>query len=164
MWFKETWNNVTLEAFNAYINIYFYKHTHKYLVISHSITHVCYKYYWAPTKLKKKGVWCWNIKRKTRQWELGFKECMAYNWGMAQTQQSPTFLVPGSGFMEDNFSMDQWAGVCVWAPVLGKWLPDGSSVLHLLYTLFLLLLHQFHLRSSGITSRRLGTPDIDNGV
>ena len=103
MWFKETWNNVTLEAFNAYINIYFYKHTHKYLVISHSITHVCYKYYWAPTKLKKKGVWCWNIKRKTRQWELGFKECMAYNWGMAQTQQSPTFLVPGSGFMEDNF-------------------------------------------------------------
>ena len=72
--------------------------------------------------------------------------------------------------MEDNFSMDQWAGVCVcvcvcvWAPVLGKWLPDGSSVLHLLYTLFLLLLHQFHLRSSGITSRRLGTPDIDNGV
>ena len=52
----------------------------------------------------------------------------------------------------------------VWAPVLGKSLPDGSSVLHLLYTLFLLLLHQFHLTSSGITSRRLGTPDIDNGV
>lgn len=46
--------------------------------------------------------------------------------------------------MEDNFSMDQWA-VCYVGEgehVLGKWFPDGSSVLHLLYTLFLLLLYQ----------------------
>ena len=35
---------------------------------------------------------------------------------------------------------------------------DDSSTLSLLHTLFLLLLHQLHLRSSGIRSWRLGTP------
>ena len=38
----------------------------------------------------------------------------------------------------------------------------GSSTLHLLCTLFLLLLYQLHLRSSGVRSQRLGTPDLDN--
>ena len=40
----------------------------------------------------------------------------------------------------------------------GGWFQDDSSALHLLCTLFLLLLHQLHLRSSGIRSWRLGTP------
>lgn len=35
---------------------------------------------------------------------------------------------------------------------------DDSSALRLLCTLFLLLLHQLHLRSSGIRSHRVGTP------
>ena len=34
--------------------------------------------------------------------------------------------------------------------------------LHLLCTLFLLLLHQVLLRSSGIRSQRLGTPILEN--
>ena len=38
----------------------------------------------------------------------------------------------------------------------GGWFQDDSSALHLSCTLFLLLLHQFHLRSSGIRSWRLG--------
>ena len=46
-------------------------------------------------------------------------------------QWSPTFLAPGTGFVEDNFSTD-WGG---------GWLQDDSSALHLLCTLFLLLLH-----------------------
>ena len=38
--------------------------------------------------------------------------------------------------MEDNFSMDQgWKG---------EWFGDDSSTLHLLCTLFLLLLHQLY--------------------
>ena len=37
---------------------------------------------------------------------------------------------------------------------------DDSSTLYLLCTLFLLLLHQLHLRSLGIRSWRLGTPDL----
>ena len=41
------------------------------------------------------------------------------------------------------------------------WFQDDSSVLHLLCTLFLLLLHQLHLRSSGIRSQRLGTPALE---
>ena len=37
---------------------------------------------------------------------------------------------------------------------------DDSSTLHLLCTLFLLLLHQLHLRSSGIILRRLRMPAL----
>ena len=59
------------------------------------------------------------------------------------TAESPTFLGPGSGFVDGSFSMDGW----------GRWFWDDSSALHL----FLLLLHQ--LRSSSIRSWRLGTPD-----
>ena len=65
-------------------------------------------------------------------------------------QQFPTFLAQGTISVEDHFSMDQGGG--------GGWFLDDSSVLHLLCTLFLLLFHQLHLRSSGIRSWRLGTP------
>ena len=52
--------------------------------------------------------------------------------------------------MEDSFSMDQGGG----------WFGDDSSALHLLCTLFLLLLHQLHLRSSGIRFWKLETPAV----
>ena len=64
--------------------------------------------------------------------------------------QYPAFLLPWTGFVEDDFSTD-WGG---------GWFQDDSSALHLLCTLFLLLLHQFHLRSSGIKSQRLGPPGL----
>ena len=55
-------------------------------------------------------------------------------------------LASGTDFVEDNFCTDgEGSGL------------DDSSTLHLLCTLFLLLLQKFHLRSSGIRSRRLGT-------
>ena len=38
---------------------------------------------------------------------------------------------------------------------------NDSSTFHLLCTLFLFLLHQLHLRSSGIRFRRLGTPGLE---
>ena len=41
-------------------------------------------------------------------------------------------------------------------PGRGLWFWDDSSALHLLYTLFLLLLHQFPLRSTDIRSHKLG--------
>ena len=56
-------------------------------------------------------------------------------------------------------------------PVLGRqfstdwgrgWFWGDSRALHLLSILFLLLLHQLHLRSSGIRSWRLGTPALSN--
>ena len=43
---------------------------------------------------------------------------------------------------------------------LGGCFGDYSSLLHLLCTLFLLLLHHLHLRSSGMRSQRLGTPTL----
>ena len=42
------------------------------------------------------------------------------------------------------------------------WFWDDSRALHLLCTLFLLLLHRPHLRSPGIRSQRLGTPVLRN--
>ena len=62
-------------------------------------------------------------------------------------QWSPTFLTPETRFVEE-FSMDG----------IGRWFRDDSSTLHLLCTLFPLLLNQLHLRSSNIRSWRLGTP------
>ena len=70
----------------------------------------------------------------------------------ALKQQSPTFLAPGTSFMEDNFSR---TGVGV-----GGQFQGNSSALHLLGTLFLLLLHQLHPQSSGIRSQSLGTPAL----
>ena len=66
-------------------------------------------------------------------------------------QESPTFLAPGTVFMEDNISMD-WR---VW-----EWFWDDSCTLHLLCPL--LLLNQLHLRSSGIRSQRSRTPAVNN--
>ena len=62
---------------------------------------------------------------------------------------SPNFLAPGSGFMEGNFSTDR---------VGREWFGYDSGTLHLFCTLFLLLLHQLHLRSSDIRFQRLETP------
>ena len=55
-----------------------------------------------------------------------------------QQQQSPSFLAPGTRFMEDKYSKEwgRW-----W-----RWFWDDSSALHLLYTLCLLLLYQLQLR------------------
>ena len=59
-----------------------------------------------------------------------------------------TFLATGTVVLEDNFSTDRYR----------VWFWDDSSAFHLLCTLFLSLLYQLLLRSSGIRSWRLGTP------
>ena len=48
-----------------------------------------------------------------------------------------------------------------WGGVRWGWFQDDSSTLHLLCTLFLLLLHQLHLRSSGTRPWNLGTSALD---
>ena len=70
----------------------------------------------------------------------------------ALKQRSPTFLAPGTSFMEDSFFTD-------WGRSGGQ-LQGNSSALHLLGSLFLLLLHQLHPQSSGIRSQSLGTPAL----
>ena len=71
--------------------------------------------------------------------------------GNSLDQQSPIFLAPGTGFIEESFSMD-W----------GR--RDSFRVIQMHYiflcTLFLLLLHQLHLRSSGIRFQKVGTPGL----
>ena len=54
--------------------------------------------------------------------------------------------------MEDSFSRDWREG----------WFGDDSGTLHLWCTLFLLLLHQLHLRSSGNRAQRLGSPVLES--
>ena len=46
----------------------------------------------------------------------------------------------------------------------GGWFLDDSTALHFLCTLFQLLLHQLHHRSSGIRSQRVGTPGLRHSV
>ena len=70
-------------------------------------------------------------------------------------QRSPTYPVSGTDLVVDSFSTS-WGG--------SGWFGDDSSALHLLCALFLLLLHQLHLRSSGIRSWRLGTPTLENNT
>ena len=65
-------------------------------------------------------------------------------------QPSPTFVESGIVFMEDHFSMDPGRG----------WFQEDSSTLFLSRTLF--LLHQLHIRSSGIRYQRLGTSDLED--
>ena len=65
-------------------------------------------------------------------------------------QQSLTFLAPETDFKENRFSMD-WGGVMIWG-----WFKCITFIV----TLFLLLLHQLHLRSSDLRSGRLGTPAL----
>ena len=61
-------------------------------------------------------------------------------------------VVPNLFGSSDQFHGRQFSH----GPWGGGWFQDDSSALHLSCTLFRLLLHQFHLRSSGIRSWRLG--------
>ena len=67
---------------------------------------------------------------------------------------SPTFLIPGT---------DSWKTIFPWTES-GQWFQDDSRALHLLCTLFLLLVHQFHLESSSIRSQSLGVPDVEESL
>ena len=56
-------------------------------------------------------------------------------------------------------------GLVLWKTIFphtrnGGCFQDDSSALHSLCTLFLFLLHQFHIISSGIRFQRLGTPAL----
>ena len=55
-----------------------------------------------------------------------------------------------------------WKTVFPWTGGGRGWFQGDSSALHLLCTLFLLLLHQHHLISSDSRSWKLGIPALDN--
>ena len=75
-------------------------------------------------------------------------------------QQSPTFLAPGTSFMEDSFSTDQRGAHDMITIMVYR---DDSSTFYLLHSLLLSsVLHQLLLRSSGTKSWRLGTPGLMN--
>ena len=62
-------------------------------------------------------------------------------------------MVPNIVGIRDRFCRRQFSTDQRW----GVWFWDDSSTLHLLCTLFLILLYQLHLRSSGIRPQSLGT-------
>ena len=67
----------------------------------------------------------------------------------------PSPLAPGPGGVDGDSSTDSRRG---------GWFRDGSSILALLCTLSLSLLHLCHLRPPDLRSRRLGTPGLDHGL
>ena len=72
------------------------------------------------------------------------------SWYFSSTVGSQTFWHQGLVLQKSFFYGLGWEG----------WFWDDSRALHLLCTLFLLLLHQLQLRSSVIRSRRLGPPTL----
>ena len=80
-------------------------------------------------------------------WKLDLNILLQLSQGhpWAIHEMPPTFWTPRTGSMEDSFSTD-------WGRWGRGWFQDDSSALHLLCTLFLLLLYWLHLRSSGIRS------------
>ena len=86
---------------------------------------------------------------------LASLELALLNWTEADHlgHWPPTFLAPQTGLMENNFSTDQRWGM----GMASGWVKD---IIYLLCTWFLLSLNQLHLRSSGIRSWRLETPDL----
>ena len=64
-------------------------------------------------------------------------------------QQPSTFLAPVTWFVENNFFH---------RPVWREWFWDDSNALHLLCTLFLLLLHRPHLNNQGLRTPGLKRP------
>ena len=97
-----------------------------------------------------------------------------YSLKKGHTYTNKLFLV----YLKLNFNWMSWGsdpqsfwhqGPVSWKTVFPwtgwGWFQDNSSMLlHLLYTLFLLVWHQLPLRLSAFRSRRLGIPDIKSSV
>ena len=107
-----------------------------------------------PKEYERSGVGFDERKAEQHLWGACLAICWKYVTDIelnfqtnALKQQFPTFLAPGAGFVEDNSSMEAGAMVSGW-----------FRCITILCTL--LLLHQLHLRSSGIRSQRLGVPAL----
>ena len=84
------------------------------------------------------------------QWDVSKSCCRGRgSWENSLGQWSPSFLAPGTGFLEDNFFIGQGGGM----GDLG-WFRHVIFIVHLS---LLFLLHQLHLWSSDIRFWRLGT-------
>ena len=108
------------------------------------------------TSVCQDGGWCpWFHNERAQElcaWEhIDLTRCVLSGPDFYALQRPPNSLALGTGLMEDKFPMDHGGG---------GWFQDTSRALHLLYTLFLVLLHQLHFRWSGIRSWRLGTPAL----
>lgn len=77
---------------------------------------------------------------------LKFKKFLHFHYICFLEQQFPTFLAPGTGFMEDSFSKDGVWGVCVCVEMVSGCFKHTTFIVH------------FASRSSGSRSWRLGTP------
>jgi len=75
------------------------------------------------------------------------------------TGRASGFNRKASSVLSSSAQLFWYQGLASWKTFFPQTREGGMTQVHyLLCTLFLLLLHQLHLRSSGIRSRRLGTP------
>ena len=108
-----------------------------------SLSPIRHEMFWM--KPKQLQNWC----RSWKKWQDFFFRWKPVKWKARSAV--PNLFGPRDQFCGRQFSTG-WGGA--WG---GFW--EDSGALHVLCTLFLLLLHQVHLRSSGIRCRRLESPD-----
>ena len=89
---------------------------------------------------------------KVREPTENVHEAAAWGWGAEGPRNGLEQRGPQSFQHQGPIS---WKTIFQWT---GKWGGGNSNALHLLHTLFLLLLHQLHLRSSGIRIPEAGDP------
>ena len=101
----------------------------------------------------KRLIWCWErLKAGGEGDDRGWDGWMASptQWTWVWVSSRSWWWTGKPGILQSmRFQSHTW---------LSDWTELDWGTSHLLCTLFLLLLHQLHLRSSSIRSQRLGTP------
>ena len=120
-------------------------------------------------------VWCSFIEERRRlrsqsltMWSshgvnimtLGLGVTTVWESRMSGHEASESSWISGPQPFWDRFHGRRFFHGLGWECGWREWFQGYSSTLHLSCTLFPLLWHQLHLRSSGIRSQRLGTPSL----
>ena len=101
--------------------------------------------YWSGVPLEARKTWAWSNRTDHVTRRTGLDLC-AHPAAVDQRSQHQGLAL----WRQLSMDKGEWG-----------WSGDNSSASYLLCTLRLLLLNQLHLRSSGIRSRRLGTPALE---
>jgi len=125
---------------------------------------------WCEELTHLKRPWCWERLRAggegdDRGWDGWMASLSQWTWVWVDSRSWWWTGRPGVLWF---MGLQSWTWLSDWTELdwmtyyeqFFKYVDAVASMLYLLCTLFLLLLHHLHLRSSDIRSRRLGTPAL----